>query len=67
MDGADVALAAGAALTGTIVPFVAEPYEEAAAGRELFNDVAAAIVCVILVTAFCLRHRAVRGGDRADR
>lgn len=64
--GHAVALGFGSILVGVVMPFLNEPYDPSvSAGRELVDDVAAALICLAIVAATARRRRSVTVEQRA--
>ncbi len=60
-DRHTLALALGSILTGVVMPFWSEPYDDSVTARaEVAADAMAAAVCLAIVTTTLLRRRAVR-------
>lgn len=66
-DWHTIALALGTVMVGLVMPFWADPYDNAVSGsRELIADVVAASACLAIVTLTVWRHRAISStGPRA--
>ncbi|RYG94084.1 MAG: hypothetical protein EON57_18910 [Alphaproteobacteria bacterium] len=60
------ALVLGSVLVGAVMPFLVEPYDDSvSAGRELVQDSASAVICLIGVAATWWRHHTLTTPRRA--